>query len=341
MNDGHSGIGNSQVDKGGSGSFQLILAKLKQGNGQADLVIHATSNTSYDYGLDPLEFLASLGFTHYQGRCPFHYDSCFYRSIATLSRDVDRFESIREMQGMQYVFQRFAGKINELFRLRQQEDQILGEISIKPSIRPIFGPPVKIEINEKDVPLWIEEVKLKRLREVEERKATIQKEIDELGGFLPLLYGTGDMLEEAVIKALHFLGLNAEQATKGATVDILAQTRDGSHKFGFEVTGISGPIKKESKKLTQLLEFERIKEHGEKTVLVANTHNTKPISERENLEDFTSQVLDFLGRHPILLITGWNLYCMVRDVLEGSRKKEEIIEILYTTVGELDYDDKK
>src|SRR5579885_695990 len=71
MNDGHSGIGNSQVDKGGSGSFQLILAKLKQGNGQADLVIHATSNTSYDYGLDPWNSLQALALPTIKVGAPF------------------------------------------------------------------------------------------------------------------------------------------------------------------------------------------------------------------------------------------------------------------------------
>ncbi len=137
------------------------------------------------------------------------------------------------------------------------------------------------------------------------------------------------------IKALQFFGLDTEPAPKGFTADIFAHTTDGSRKFGFEVTGIAGSIKKDSKKLTQLLEFERIKEHGEKTILVANTHNAIPITERKGLEDFTPPVLDFLGRHPILLMTGWELYCMVRDVLENSLTREKAIQTLYTVNGRL------
>ena len=85
------------------------------------------------------------------------------------------------------------------------------------------------------------------------------------------------------------------------------------------------------------MEFERIKEHDEKTVLVANTHNKRPIAERKSLEDFTPQVVSFLSVHPILIITGWDLYCMVRDVLDGSRTREELIKKLYSTNGRLNY----
>lgn len=312
----------------------MVLAYLKQGTGQGEYVIHATSNILYSLGLDPLEFLAEIGFTRYQGYCPFHRHRCFYRVIATVKQDVRGFENLE----IPRRFQTFAGKIGELFQLREQEDRILREIGINSSGRLIFGPPVEIEGSEKEIPLWVDEVKFPRLRELERQKATLQKEIDELSGFLPLLYGSGDILEEAVIKALRFIGLDAKRAPKGFTADILAQTCDGSRKFGFEVTGISGPVKKDSKKLTQLVEFELTKEHGEKTVLVANTHNAIPISDRRNLEDFTPQVLDFLGRHPILLMTGWDLYCMVRDILESSRQREEILDILYARTGRLNYE---
>jgi predicted ABC-class ATPase len=53
--------------------------------------------------------------------------------------------------------------------------------------------------------------------------------------------------------------------------------------------------------------------------------------------DFTQPVIDFLGKHPILLMTGWDLYCMVRDVFEEKRSQEEVIDILYDTVGKLEY----
>jgi hypothetical protein len=337
MNDGHSGIGNRQVNEGGSEKFQLILAYIKQADGQGDFVIHATSNTYTFSGLQPLEFLADIGFTHFRGQCPFYQDKCYYRIIATLERDVRGFENHDQVHLLHHAFQSFADKIGNLYQLRKNEDNILREIGIEISGRQIFRSPVEIEIEDTDIPLWVQDVKFSRLVELENQVATLQKEIEMLSGYLHLICGTGDALDLAVIKALRLFGLKAEPATRGFTVDVLAQTSDGSRKFGFEITGLAGPIKKDSKKLTQVLDFERIKEGEEKTVLVANTYNSTPISERNKLEDFTQPVLDFLGRHPILLMTGWDLYCMVRNVLEGTHPKEEIIELLYNTTGKLDY----
>ncbi len=95
MYDGHSGIENRQVNVGGSGSFQLILSYLRQGNGHGEFVIHATSNSFYFGGatLQPLDFLANIGFTKYSGQCQFHGDRCFYRSIAILKKGERGFEN--------------------------------------------------------------------------------------------------------------------------------------------------------------------------------------------------------------------------------------------------------
>jgi hypothetical protein len=337
MSDGHSGIENRQVNQGGSGNFKLILAYLKQADGRGEFVIHATSNISYSYGLQPLEFLASIGFTQFRGQCPFHQDKCFYRVIGTLQREVSGFENFNQVHMIHNAFKEFAGKVGELFTLRQNEDRILREMDIKVSGQTIFNSPVNIEITESEVPLWVEEVKFPRLRELEKQTAILQNEITSLNLFLPLLYSTGDTLEKAVIDSVRLFGLDAKKTSRGFTVDVLAQTSDGLCKFGFEITGLNGSIKKDSNKLTQVLDFERVKEHEEKTVLLANTHNTTPITKRTDLEDFTQPVLDFLGKHPILLMTSWNLYCMVRDVLANTHTKDDIVKLLYETNGRLVY----
>jgi len=340
MSDGHSGIENRPVKRGGSGDFMLILSYLKRGTGQGEFVIHAASSKFYSYGLQPNEFLADIGLTHFKGSCPFHSNRCFYRVIATFPEGVDRPEEYEQVRNVHECFREFSEGISELFESRQKEPQILRKMGIKTPGIPVFGPPIEIKI-DKRVPPWVDEVKFPRLLELEEEKATIQKKIDELKGFLPLLYGEGNVLRKAVIRALHFLGLDAEPTRGGFTVDILAKTKDGSKRFGLEVTGISGPLKKDSKKLIQLLEFEQRREHNEKTVLVVNTYKTMSISERKNLESFTQQALDFLSSYPILLMTSWDLYCMVRDVFEESQTREEILGILYATKGRLEYDGEK
>jgi len=338
MIDGHSGIENREVNRGGSGNFQLVLAYLKESSGAGHFVIHATSSTSYSYGLQPLEFLQQIGFTHFRGECPFHHDRCFYREIATLQRDIHGFENMQQVQSIHDAFRKFAEKIGDLFSLYQQEERVLREIELTKTSASLFGAPLEIEIQKTDMPLWIEDVKPKRLLNLQKQFAELKTEIDDLKSFLPLVYATGDILVEAVLQALRFSGLKAERTQPGFTVDILVQTIDSSKRFGFEVTGAEGGIKKESKKLTQVLEFERIKEHGEKTVLLANTFRLLPIQERNNCEHFTPQVIDFLSRHPILLMTGWDLYRMVCDILEGSKNPEDIIDLIFRTEGRLEYE---
>jgi hypothetical protein len=205
--------------------------------------------------------------------------------------------------------------------------------------RGVLPAPIEIEIKPTDVPLWVQAEKFRQLTDLETRKNNLQGDIDFYDNFLPLLYATGDHLENSVIFSLQFLGLRAEKASRGYTVDVLAQTDDETKKFGFEVTGTNEPIKKSSRKLTQVMEFERIKEHGEKTVLLANTHNSTPVPGRATLEDFTPQVLDYLGRHPILMMTSLDLFRMIRDIIDGISTKEKVIECLYATNGLLKYPD--
>lgn len=337
MNDGHSGTENRQINQGRSGNFQLVLSFLKQGNGSGEFVIHATNN-SYGSQLHPLEFLKQIGFYSYSGNCPFHGNNCHYRLMATLRKDQNGIEHHHQVHQVHEGFRNFTNRIGELFELRQRDISIIQQVGLSPSNRYVFSEPLQIEITEADIPLWVTEVKFARLIELEKQRDEILKEIKELNSFLPLVYGTGDLLEEAVIKALQLFGLEAMHTPKGFTADILAQTPNGEMRFGFEVTGLTDAIKKQSKKLTQVLEFERIKENNEKTILVATTHNLTPISQRQGLEDFTQPVLDFLSRHPILLMTGWDLYRLVRDMLDNSRDKKQLLNALYSTNGQFEYD---
>jgi len=337
VNDGHTGLSSSQVNQGESGNFKLVLSFLKQSTGSGEFVMHVTSNVFYSFGLQPPQFLSQIGLTQYHGQCPFLQDRCFYYVVAKAQGSFPGMEHFSQVQNIHESFKKFAASIHSLFMLYEQEETILREIGLKPSGQAFFGQPIQIEIQETDTPLWVNDVKFPQLRELEAQRGVLQKEIDQLNQFLPLLYSTGDSLEVAVLRALRFFGLDAEKTEKGFTADIRAQTPDGTKKFGLEVTGINGQIKKDSPKLTQLMEFERIKEHDEKTVLVANTYNKTPISQRKDLEDFTPQVVTFLERHPILILTGWDLYRMVGDVLDGKRTMEELVEKLYTTSGRLNY----
>ena len=78
------------------------------------------------------------------------------------------------------------------------------------------------------------------------------------------------------------------------------------------------------------------KENEEKTILAASTYNQTPISERST-ENFTPQVVEFLSVHPILLMTGLDLYRIVADVLDGKKQPEEQVQPLHGPEGVLTY----
>src|SRR6266702_2852191 len=238
MDDGHTGLKSSQVNQGQSGNFKLVLSALKHSSGKSEFVLHVASNAWYSFGLQPDQFLSRIGLTPYHGQCPFLHDGCFYHVIAVAQQSFPGMEHFTQVQHIHDSFRRFAEKLNDLFQLCQQEENILREIDLKSSWQPLVGQPVQIEIQERYIPVWVSDVKFPQLRALEEQKALLQKQLDELNQFLPLLYGTGDILEKAVLHTLRFLGLDAEQTEKGFTADIRAQTPDGSMKFGLEVTGI-------------------------------------------------------------------------------------------------------
>jgi hypothetical protein len=337
--DGHSGIENREVNKGGSGNFQLILSYLKESSGRGHFIIHATSGTLYSFGLQPVHFLQQIGFIPFRGMCKFFHDKCFYRHLAELEYDEYGFEDMKQNMYIHSAFEKFAREgISKLYELQKQQIEILQEIRSSAGPLEIFKAPIKIERKPADIPVWVDFVKFGQLKELEKQKAVIDKGIEDLAEYLPLVYADGDPLVSAVLKALRFIGFKAEPTQPGFTADILAETKDRSKKFGFEVTGTTEPIKKDSKKLTQLLEFERIKEHNEKTILLANTFKNIPISERQKKENFTPQVVDFLSKFPILLLTGWDLYRIVDRILEGKRPADFFIERLHKDTGIFDLD---
>ena len=331
--DGHSGISNAQVNTSASGCFKLILSYLKDSAGGGTFVIHATSNVGYSAGISPLDFLSALGFQLFRGPCQFHGDRCLFRQIAQMSGGTrGDSDAMFRTDSIHNGFKKFGENLEQLYQMRRSQDNILREIGLSCGEIPIFNVMPKVVIPATKVPSWADAVKFSKLLAAEKQRAEIDNQIKELSGFLPLLFGTGPELEAAVQKSLTLLGMTATPTQQGFTADILAEAKDG-RKFGIEVTGTNGAIKKDSKKLTQVLEFERIKEHGEKTILVANTFCDKPIAERETLEHFTKPVVDFLSPYPILLMTGWNLYCMVRDVLAGTAQPDSFIKALHEKRG--------
>jgi hypothetical protein len=306
----------------------LILSALKEANGQTHFVIHANC-TSYGMDLPPAKFLQSLGFSEFRGKCQFHETRCYWVHVAQLKYIEDGLTDDRQVSFVHAGFRTLADKMNEIYETVRLLNRMTRDIGFNTPIPKIITDPIVIEPLPGIVPAWVDENKFVSLQELEKRADDLKSKILDLRSYLPLLYESGEALEDAVLLALTRIGLKASKTQKGFTADILAEDATGQRKFGLEVTGINGAIKKDSNKLTQLQEFDRIKENNEKTILVANTFRDKPIAERLDAENFTQPVVNYFSNQTILMMASYDLYRLVEDVIENRRTPEEVIGLLY------------
>ena len=337
MSEGHSGTSNAEVNRASQNPFELVLSYLiDPGGAKGTFVLHVSSNVSYSFGMQPTDLLAAAGLRHFQGQCPFFGGNCWFRELAHVRRDHDGeryMERRHEIQQIHAGFKAFAQEIPQLHNLVHQQEQILARIGSSTGGIPIFATAPILDLDDSTEPAWVEAIKFPALAKLEDEIAGLKADAEDLRRYLPLLYASGDALEAAVLQALILLGLRAELTEPGFTADILAQTPDGEMRFGVEVTGIVGSVKKQSPKLTQVLDFERVKEHGEKTILIAGTHRNISPDAREELDDFTGEVVGFLGRHPILLMTTLDLYRMIGDVISKEADPAAFVQTMYESEG--------
>jgi hypothetical protein len=184
-------------------------------------------------------------------------------------------------------------------------------------------------------PDWLDEVKFSRLLQLEVEERKIATEISDLVVYPRLLYAQGEILEAAVAASLRRIGLHdVEPQRRGSPIDIRASTPSGA-KLGFEVTGSISCIRKGDRKVGQLLAFDFSEGDETKPILVANTQRNLRIADREG--PFSDWVRDyFASHHRVLLMTGWDLYRLVRDVFESRRTSAQAIQVLDATTGILD-----
>ena len=230
-------------------------------------------------------------------------------------------------------FTAFSKKIDHLFELCKEENLIVEEIGSNKNPFLIFPEMSELKSEKSEVPSWVSDYKPEKLKEMESTLLKLEDDIKPLKDYLKLLYESGDELEKIVMKALNFLGLMAEKTKPGFPTDIIAHTPDEKHYFGIEVTGINDALKRDSKKITQLISFEQIKENDEKLVLIANTFRNLPIDQRLDKEDFSPDSIKFLEKFDVLLMTTWQLFQLVRDVIDETMERNTVILTLIESTG--------
>ena len=178
MNDGHTGLSNQGINQGESSHFKLVLSCLKQSHGTVEYVLHVSSNLAYGFTLHPSKFLTRIGLTQYHGQCPLLHNGCFYQVIGEAPQSFYGMEHYSQVDYIHERFRRFVDNINQLSQLCEQEEKILSEIGLTPASQVLFGQPIQIEIQETDIPIWVNEVKFPKLRQLQEQRLLLQPEID-------------------------------------------------------------------------------------------------------------------------------------------------------------------
>src|ERR1700687_5735260 len=107
--DGHTGLKNEVIRSQNSKLFDLVLSHVQLKGGDA-FVIHASPFSEISF-----EFLTWIGFTSFDGPCPFHKNKrwCFWLLVGHTRSET--LHSIARLNSMISGFTTFVDKIDELF----------------------------------------------------------------------------------------------------------------------------------------------------------------------------------------------------------------------------------
>ena len=215
----------------------------------------------------------------------------------------------------------FIGSIEELVRnLRKGAD--------------IFEPP-SWSLNHS---LLHESEMRKNLSSLEEELDTIRQKIAkeqeliaELEKDKILFLGSGRILETRVKKVLEELGFLATEGLPGRDDLIL---KYGDRVAVVEVKGITksaaeGHAAQLEKWVSDYLITKGIKPKG---ILIVNSYKDIPLTDRKE-PAFPDQMLEYSEKREHCLITGLQLLGMYLDCKDNSKKKPEMIERMFATVG--------
>ena len=182
-------------------------------------------------GLNPWDFLLKSGFTHYESNCPFFSDKCIYTVLGQVERDEDGMLDDWRVQSIHEGFNALVANCDKAYNAAMNYLTTASLIGLNPALVKLIGDPIKITVDPSAIPPWVEDVKFPALKTAEAEREKAGGIIDDLSEYLILLFGDGDQLEMAVVKGLRALGLKAELAKRGATIDVLAETADGSRSL--------------------------------------------------------------------------------------------------------------
>ena len=135
-----------------------------------------------------------------------------------------------------------------------------------------------------------------------------------------LLCPKGELvLTDTVHSIFKDFGFSVAVGGKYSSVDRIMRIPDTQFCFGLEILMSEEEVEKNHPKIKRALQFAKEKKRNEKTLIIASTHVHQPISERERLNEISTELRDFLAAYQMSLITTYSLY-----QLWGKAKSKEV-----------------
>jgi predicted O-linked N-acetylglucosamine transferase (SPINDLY family) len=126
------------------------------------------------------------------------------------------------------------------------------------------------------------------------------------------------VLTDVVHSIFKDLGFSVAVGGKYNSVDRIVRIPDTQFCFGLEILTSEEEVEKNHPKIKRALQFAKEKKRNEKTLIIASTHVHQPISERERLNEISTELREFLAGYQMSLITTYSLY----QLWEKAKGKE-------------------
>jgi hypothetical protein len=172
-----------------------------------------------------------------------------------------------------------------------------------------------------------------QIEKIHKKEASGIKEQD-LFTMNSLLCPKGELvLTDTVHSIFKDFGFSVSVGGKYSSVDRIVRIPDTQFYFGLEILTSEDGVEKNHTKVKRALEFAKEKKRNEKTLIIASTHVHQPISERQRLNEISTELHEFLAAHQMSLITTYSLY----QLWEKAKTKEvdifDIFRRVYSDPG--------
>jgi hypothetical protein len=167
-----------------------------------------------------------------------------------------------------------------------------------------------------------------------ETKRGTENQGDEFDSVKYILWGKNElMLVDAVHSILRDLGLQVSKISKYPNIDRIVTIPGRRMTFGMQVIGSDQEVRGDNSKLNQALQFEQVKENGEKTVIIANAHHSVSLAERDKRGDFSKDALMKMKPTRVVGLSTFTLYKVWALCKYKGMDVREILKFVFNHPG--------